>query len=505
MRLFLLIAFVLGYVSGFSQGFSKTGTDDLYLYKGTVLYKDGNGFIANVQKNFNEISIMDKYGELFLRVVRKKESVKSLPDLAGMQTKTIETITRQVCQFQIDTNAYGKVKNYTINDRELNGTNLVYLIDQNDSLHTGEVFYFNQYGITTGSYEAEKYKMPILTVIKSFNFCDGAMNEEIKEEEEISIVETGDINFPYEVKVPEALKNKVYRKTSSYEGRPIADNYKTGNSQFFAIINEQTKDTSFILGSMHGTEAAFWNKKINQPELFQRLSSCRALYIEFFRQEIQQDEIIKEPTAIKAPYPHGKTLENYLTPEQNTFLHQQYDTCLKKNGIVYDDMVRKHPDRIYGLFLNTFLAERDVILELALGHSMGKHLTKKADIDFEFAALDNEKEAIEVQDIYKNYYTPEVLINKLKTMETYIKSIWLAYEDGDIEKCWKLLNSEFGQSFYNTVIAKRNENWLPRMMEGMKQEKCFFIVGAAHLGGPQGILNLLKEKGYTVLPLKWLN
>ncbi len=505
MRLFLLITFVLGYVSGFCQGFSKTGTDDLYLYKGTVLYKDGNGFIANVQKNFDEINIMDKYGEVFLRVMRKKESVKSLPDLSGMQTKTVETITRHVCKWQIDTSAYGKVKNYTINDRELQGTSLTYFIDQNDSLHAGEVFYFNQYSITTGSYEAEKYKMPILTVIKSFNFCDGAMNEESNDEEDISVVETGDPNFPYEVKAPEAFKNKEYHKTSSYLERPIADNYKTGNSQFFALINEQTRDTSFILGSMHATEAAFWNKKINQPELFQRLSSCKALYFEFFRQENQEEEIIKEPTAVKAPYQHGKTLENYLTPEQKAFLRQQYDACLKNNGIVYDDMVRQHPERIYGLFLNTFLAERDVMLELALAHSMTKHLIKKADIDFEFITLDNEKEATEALNFYNNYYTPEVLINKLKTMETYIKSVLLAYEDGDIEKNWELLTSEFGQSFYDTVIAKRNINWLPRMTMVMQKQRCFFVVGAAHLGGPHGILHLLKEKGYTILPLKWLN
>lgn len=74
MRLFLLITLVLGYVSGFSQAFSKSGTDDLYLYKGTVLYKDGNGFIANVQKNFDSISVLLKYGEMFLRIIRQKEN-----------------------------------------------------------------------------------------------------------------------------------------------------------------------------------------------------------------------------------------------------------------------------------------------------------------------------------------------------------------------------------------------------------------------------------------------
>ena len=99
MRITLLITLVLVYYCGSSQGFSKTGTEDLYLYKGTVLYWIADGdIIADVQKSFDEISILEKYGELFLRVVRKKESVKSLPDLSGMQTKTVETITRHVCR-----------------------------------------------------------------------------------------------------------------------------------------------------------------------------------------------------------------------------------------------------------------------------------------------------------------------------------------------------------------------------------------------------------------------
>lgn len=504
MRIALLITLVLGYYCGSSQGFSKTATEDLYLYKGTVLYKDGNGFIANVQKNFDSISVLPKYGVTFLRVVKAKQnkSEQTITVNSGLQAKTTETIIRHVSHFQIDTITYGKTKEYTKQGQSLQGSNLAYFLERDDSLSVGEKFYFNMYGVVMSNYLVEQFGMPVLTIERDFHFWGEVTDGEDEDEEDISIVETGDINFPYEVKVPETFKNKVYHKTSTYLERPIADNYKTGNSQFFALINEQTKDTSFILGSMHVTESAFWNKKINQPELFQRLSSCRALYIEFFKQE----EIIKEPTAVKTPYQQGKTLENYLTPEQRAFLRYQYDARLKKNGIVYDELVAQHPERIYnGLFLNAFLAERHVMLELALAHSMRKHLIKKGDIDFEFAALDNGKEAIEVHNSITNYYTPEMLINKLKTMETYIKSVWRAYEDGDIEKNWKLLNSEFGQSFYDTVIAKRNNNWTPRIIKAMQKQRCFFVVGAAHLGGPQGILDLLREKGYSILPLKWLN
>ena len=156
-------------------------------------------------------------------------------------------------------------------------------------------------------------------------------------------------------------------------------------------------------------------------------------------------------------------------------------------------------------FQNAFFAEKNVILELVLAEAMRKFLLKKGDIDFEFQALDREEEATGSRLFFINYYTPEVLINKLKTIETYLKSVWVAYENGDIEENWKLLNSQFGQSFYDTLVAQRNRSWVPRMTKAIQKQRCFFVVGAAHLGGPQGILNLLREKGYTMHPLKWLN
>jgi uncharacterized protein YbaP (TraB family) len=34
-----------------------------------------------------------------------------------------------------------------------------------------------------------------------------------------------------------------------------------------------------------------------------------------------------------------------------------------------------------------------------------------------------------------------------------------------------------------------------------KKESTFFAVGAGHLGGDQGVISLLRKKGYTVKPI----
>lgn len=51
------------------------------------------------------------------------------------------------------------------------------------------------------------------------------------------------------------------------------------------------------------------------------------------------------------------------------------------------------------------------------------------------------------------------------------------------------------------ILDNRNTNWVKNMPELMKKESVFFAVGAAHLGGEVGVINLLRQAGYIVKPV----
>lgn len=51
------------------------------------------------------------------------------------------------------------------------------------------------------------------------------------------------------------------------------------------------------------------------------------------------------------------------------------------------------------------------------------------------------------------------------------------------------------------LLDKRNMDWLTKMPKLMKEKSTFFAVGAGHLGGKNGVLNLLKDKGYKITPI----
>jgi uncharacterized protein len=54
-----------------------------------------------------------------------------------------------------------------------------------------------------------------------------------------------------------------------------------------------------------------------------------------------------------------------------------------------------------------------------------------------------------------------------------------------------------------TLVIQRNRNWIPAMDKLMDERSCFFAVGAGHLGGDQGVINLLRDAGYVVTPVHY--
>jgi uncharacterized protein YbaP (TraB family) len=51
------------------------------------------------------------------------------------------------------------------------------------------------------------------------------------------------------------------------------------------------------------------------------------------------------------------------------------------------------------------------------------------------------------------------------------------------------------------MLVNRNKNWIPKLENWMKKKSLFIAVGAGHLAGDEGVINLLKRQGYTVEPV----
>ena len=77
-----------------------------------------------------------------------------------------------------------------------------------------------------------------------------------------------------------------------------------------------------------------------------------------------------------------------------------------------------------------------------------------------------------------------------------------AYKQQDISSLYELSKEtdEFAD-FEQDFLITRNKNWVPEIEKFINHQSTFIAVGALHLGGPEGVINLLREKGYTVRAL----
>jgi uncharacterized protein YbaP (TraB family) len=54
-------------------------------------------------------------------------------------------------------------------------------------------------------------------------------------------------------------------------------------------------------------------------------------------------------------------------------------------------------------------------------------------------------------------------------------------------------------SFYQRLVVDRNHNWIAKIERYLNSRETYFVVaGAGHMGGPEGVLALLKERGYGI-------
>lgn len=54
------------------------------------------------------------------------------------------------------------------------------------------------------------------------------------------------------------------------------------------------------------------------------------------------------------------------------------------------------------------------------------------------------------------------------------------------------------EKFEESLLAKRNEKWVKEIPQIIEKKSTFFAFGAAHLGGENGVINLLRKAGYRV-------
>ncbi len=85
-----------------------------------------------------------------------------------------------------------------------------------------------------------------------------------------------------------------------------------------------------------------------------------------------------------------------------------------------------------------------------------------------------------------------------------MEEMFRAYKDQDLKKLEDLMvETDAGMAgFTDILLYHRNQNWVQKLKTLLPDASILIAVGAGHLPGEKGVINLLRKEGYKVTPVE---
>ena len=279
----------------------------------------------------------------------------------------------------------------------------------------------------------------------------------------------------------------------------------------YKISGNGLEKPSYIIGTHHLANVGFV-EKINGVK--EALTETEQVYGEL------KWDVMANPDSLKAMQermmlPEGQTLKTILTPEQ----YKRLDAFMtaKMGAGMSNPMVEAQMGKLTPMALVT---QFQVLLFL-MNHMGEFDPSSTFDQYFQAQAQKNnlpcgglETMSFQAQVLYGS--TPMerqveqlmCLIDNEQFNVQMLEEMTKAFYAQDLDALKKAMDVKLGTSCDSTpeeeaaLIDNRNADWLTKMPAIMKQAPTFFAVGAGHLPGEKGVLQLLRNAGYTVEGVK---
>ena len=93
----------------------------------------------------------------------------------------------------------------------------------------------------------------------------------------------------------------------------------------------------------------------------------------------------------------------------------------------------------------------------------------------------------------------DMIVTEMRDVGSETQSVITAWRSGDAQKLAALLSDEYKSfpALYRTLVSDRNRRWVPQIEKLFQERQDYFVVvGALHLVGDGGLLELMRRDGY---------
>jgi len=254
--------------------------------------------------------------------------------------------------------------------------------------------------------------------------------------------------------------------------------------------------TVYLLGSVHVLKSDVY--PLSQA-IEQAFSDSTKLVLEVNLDSLNSPEA-QQMVLSKALLPEGKTLNEVLSPATYQAVRKKVDDL----GLNLEALQRMKP-----WFLSlSLVAMKLQQLSYDAQYGVDRHFFDRArkakkevlgleTADFQINLLDGLPAKTQERSLLQT-------LKELDQFETEFELLVSAWSAGQVKELDNLLLKSFKEypDVYAKLISERNRNWLPKIESHFENgHKTLVVVGAAHLVGDDGLVELLKGKGDSVQQL----
>lgn len=278
----------------------------------------------------------------------------------------------------------------------------------------------------------------------------------------------------------------------------------------YKISHKDLKKPSYIVGTYHLAPATFIDSISGANEA---LAAVDVVCGEVVMSEMEGRENQKKVKAAMM-LPDGKALADILTADEMQRLNAYMDNLLGMN--LNNPILKSQMGKMTPMALSTQLQLVQYMkltpkfnpMKLIDDHfqkvakKAGKTVAGLETVDFQIETLYmGTTLERQIQQLF-------CMIDNDEYYSLQMKELAEAYFAQDMNALWEITEEKIGNQCDSTpeeeeaLIYGRNAAWVEKMPAMMGEASTLFVVGAAHLPGDKGVLDLLRAKGYTVEAVK---
>lgn len=259
-------------------------------------------------------------------------------------------------------------------------------------------------------------------------------------------------------------------------------------SLLWEVKNKDGKTCSFLFGTIHAIDES----KFYFPKKLEKIAAkCDAICLEIAG-------VTSSAPSVDKLMMTNKSLKDLFTKAEMDTIHVWAERFLLMKPNQFDENFGKaKPFLILQFILKSSLPDNIESYELKIEELAKKNkqeIVGFETIDFQLGLFDQMSIEDQVKMVMEGLRDENTSKSKFEKMQQI-------YLDQDIDFLYKMTKEE-STALNRSFLEDRNIDWIAKIEKMTENKLVFIAVGAAHLAGPEGLIELLIKKGFQVTPIK---